>query len=70
MSFQVVHAKPGHRFILTYPGRKQKAIAVKFQENGDSIYFTCVPKRWVTDGFVIEVKDNDTMVHGPDGDRQ
>lgn len=67
MSFQVQHAKPGHRFILTYPGRKQKAIAVKFQDKTDSIYFTCVPKRWVTDGYVTEVED-DKMVHNADGD--
>ena len=59
MSFQQAHAKPGHRFKLTYQGRKQKAIAVKFQDKTDSIYFTCVPKRWITDGYVIEVKEEE-----------
>lgn len=59
MAHQITHAKPGNRFVLTYTGKHQEAIRVKFQDRTDSIYFKQVPRRWITDGYVVEVKESE-----------
>ena len=54
------HTRPGYKFQLTYTGRKVKAVAAKFVE-GAALYKQCqhcVPKSWVSNGYVEEVKEN------------
>ena len=54
------HTRPGYKFQLTYTGRKVKAIADKYRD-GSIVYKQyqhCVPRTWITNGYVEEVKEN------------
>ena len=59
MPVQFVHAKKGHEFKLTTDGSQVGRIKSKF-DGSESIqrYRTCVPKRWLTEGWVKEVRIN------------
>lgn len=53
MSIQFEHARKGYAYIPTYKGRSLKEQFAR-KEN----YRQTVPKRWVTDGLVEEVREN------------
>lgn len=53
-------ARPGYRYKLTYTGRRIKAVAAKYKD-GASLYKQYqhhVPRTWVTNGYVEEVKED------------
>lgn len=54
------HARPGYRYKLTYAGRQIKAIATKYLDEANAYrrYLYHVPRTWVTNGYVEEVKEN------------
>lgn len=59
MAVVYAHAKPGYKYQLTFFGRKVKAVASKFEE-GASLYKQCqhcVPRSWISNGYVEEVKE-------------
>jgi hypothetical protein len=61
MAIQYVHAKPGYIFRLTYVGKLDGRIAAKYDPSyPNEQYKTCVPKRWLTEGLVEEVKEETT----------
>ena len=53
------HARQGYKYQLTYQGRKIKAVAAKYRDNAalHKQYLHCVPRTWVTNGYVEEVKE-------------
>ena len=60
MAVVYAHAKPGYKYQLTFFGRKVKAVAVKYKEGTLSYkqYQHHVPRSWVSNGYVEEVKEN------------
>ena len=60
MSIHFTQAKKGYKFQITYLGRRVKSVACKF--TGNTIYEHYkyrVPKPWVTNGYVEEVKEDE-----------
>lgn len=58
MSIQYTHARKGYIFKPTAKGLRDGKIASKYKETyPNEQYKTCVPKRWVSDGFVVEVRN-------------
>ena len=59
MSTQVRRAKEGYVFEITYVGRQVKSIRDKFIDCPQNRYRHQVPRSWVTNGYVEEVKDDE-----------
>ena len=58
MSTQVRRAKDGYVFEITHVGRQVKSIRDKFIDRPQRRYKKQVPRSWVTNGYVEEVKDD------------
>lgn len=60
MAVQYAHAKKGYIFKPTYFGKQVKAIANKYKNlDKNNIYYTCVPRTWLTNNYVEEVKEGE-----------
>ena len=61
MSVHYVHSKKGYEFKITFLGRRVKSIAAKYVEGtmAHKQYQHCVPRSWVTNGYVEEVKESE-----------
>ena len=59
MSTQIKRARDGYVYRITYVGRQIKSIRDKFIDCPQGRYKKQVPKSWVTNGYVEEVKDDD-----------
>lgn len=57
MSIQYATAKEGKEFVPTYRGKKIGQISDKFRRSDQ--YRKRVPKRWITEEYVMEVNIND-----------
>ena len=53
MSIQYEHARKGYKYVPTPEGERDGRLNKKFKDN----YESCVPKSWVTKGWVQEVKN-------------
>lgn len=55
-----IHAKPGHKFVLTQIGFEIGNVRAKYDDSyPNRQYHTCVPESWLTKGYVCEVKVGD-----------
>ena len=62
MSIQYAHAKKGYRFAPTEDGAKEGRINNKYDKNyPTNSYLYCVPKAWITKGWIKEIKDDDNI---------
>ena len=61
MSIQYAHAKEGCRFVPTKDGTKEGRINSKYGEYSNKSYRYCVPKAWITKGWIMEVKEDDNI---------
>ena len=62
MSIQYEHAKKGYRFVPTKDGVKEGKINSKYNEHyTNNSYRYCVPRAWITKGWIEEVKDDDNI---------
>lgn len=61
MSPNYTRAKQGYKFILTSVGAEIGRIRAKFDESSiyKSRYVYCVPKSWISKGYVKEVKEDE-----------
>ena len=72
MSIQYAHAKKGYRFAPTEDGAKEGRInnlwprisgaLSQYDKNyPTNSYLYCVPKAWITKGWIKEIKDDDNI---------
>ena len=61
MSTQIKRAKDGYVYQITYVGRQIKSIRDKYIDNPQGRYKKQVPKSWVTNGYVEEVKEDEKV---------
>ena len=61
MSTHIKRAKAGYEFQITYTGRQVLSIRDKIIDRPQPKYKHQVPKSWVTNGYVIEVKNGERI---------
>ena len=59
MPVQYQHARPGYMFVPTKKGETESRINAKYKDTyrAKKTYRYCVPKRWILEGWVNEVKE-------------
>ena len=59
MGVHYANAKKGNKFEITYVGKHIRSVADKFKDGSiaHKQYKYHVPKTWLTNGYVTEIKD-------------